>query len=77
MGVQPEPLKPPAKFITEVKQEVKSQVLSAANQNIFEHVRTLIQQGKFLELCKLEQTEATWNSSTRHSSSNSMICKSL
>ena len=58
----PEPLDPPAKFISEVKAEVKSQVLSAANQSILEHVQTLIKQGHFLELCKLEETEATWNS---------------
>ena len=54
-----EQLNPTAKFISEVKAEARSQVLSQANQNILQHVQTLIKQGSFLELCKLEQT---WNS---------------
>jgi hypothetical protein len=37
-------------------------VKSEANQTILEHVQTLIKQGKFLELSKLEMTDATWNS---------------
>ena len=57
-----EQLNPTAKFISEVKTEAKSQILSEANQNILQHVQTLIKQGSFLELCKLEQTDATWNS---------------
>ena len=53
---------PSTKFISEVKEDAKIQVISEANQTILEHVQTLIKQGKFLELCKLEMTDATWNS---------------
>ena len=44
------------------KEDAKIQVITEANQTILEHVQTLIKQGKFLELCKLEMTDATWNS---------------
>ena len=55
-------LKPPEKFITEVKKDVKIKILSDENQNIFQHIQTLVKQGKFLEITKLEQMDATWQS---------------
>ena len=55
-------LKPPTKFINEVKQDVKINILSDENQNILKHVQTLVKQGKFLEMTKLEQMDATWQS---------------
>ena len=57
-----EPLKPPHKFIEEVKKDVKTKILSDENQNILKHVQTLIKQGQILELAKLEEKDATWNS---------------
>ena len=59
---EPEALKPPQKFIDEVKLDVKCKVLSDENQNIFKHVQSLIKQGNFLQITKLEQTDATWQS---------------
>ena len=53
---------PSHKFISEVKAEVKSQVLVSENEKIFEHVKTLIKQGKYLELTQVEKTDATWQS---------------
>ena len=32
------------------------------NQNMFSHGQTLIKQGKFLELTKVQSTDATWQS---------------
>ena len=52
----------PDQFITAVKKDVKTTVLVEDNTNIFEHVQTLVKQGKFLQLTKLEETDATWKS---------------
>ena len=60
--IQAEPLPTPAAFINEVKKDVKSKVISEENQQILRHVQTLIKQGSFLEMTKLEQTDATWQS---------------
>ena len=65
LGVQPSSegdLQPSSKFISEVKQDVKSIVLVEENQSILEHVQKLIKQGNFLALSKCEQTDATWQS---------------
>ena len=53
-------LEPPTKFINDVKLDVKAMVSVEQNEATFNHVRTLIKQGKFLELSKCEQTDATW-----------------
>ena len=53
---------PSHKFICEVKAEVKSKVLTKANDDIYTHIRTLVKQGKFLELTHLEKNDATWQS---------------
>ena len=58
----PENIQPTEKFINEVKSDAKSKVLVHENQNILDHVNTLIKQGHFLKLTKLEQTDATWKS---------------
>ena len=55
-------LPPPQKFIDEVKKDVKTAVLFEESQEILSHVKTLISQGHFLELTKVEQTDATWKS---------------
>ena len=52
----------PDKFITAVKEDVKTTVLVEDNLKTFEHVQTLVKQGKFLQLSKLEETDATWKS---------------
>ena len=52
----------PEKFIEEVKNDVKVSVLHEENHAIFNHVQTLIKQGQFLELTKIEQLDATWQS---------------
>ena len=53
---------PPSKFISEVKQDVKSKVLVNENDHTFDHVKTLVKQGKFLELTYIEKNDATWKS---------------
>ena len=53
---------PSHKFVSEVKSEVKSKVLTGENENIYSHVKTLVKQGKFLELTHLEKNDATWKS---------------
>ena len=53
-------LKPPTKFIEEVKREVKAMVQVEDTEQMFNHVRNLVKQGKYLELSQLEQTDATW-----------------
>ena len=55
-------LKPPAKFISDVKADAQTQILLQENQHTFHHIQTLVKQGHFLELTKLEQTDATWKS---------------
>ena len=55
-------MKPPSKFISNVKQEAKSIISVEENGKMLEHVQTLIKQGKFLELWKCEQNDATWKS---------------
>ena len=40
-----EDLKPPERFIKEVKSDAKNKVLLKENERIFEHVQTLTQQG--------------------------------
>ena len=57
-----ETIKPSSKFISDVKKEVKSLVSVQENGKIFEHIQTLVKQGKFLELSKCEQNDATWKS---------------
>ena len=50
------------KFISEVKEDVKARIISDDKLSTFEHVKTLIKQGKILELSFLEQNDATWKS---------------
>ena len=57
-----EDLSPPKKFIEDVKLEVKTQVLVKESESILTHIQTLVKQGRFLQLTKLEQTDATWQS---------------
>ena len=57
-----EMIKPSSKFISDVKREVISLISVQENGKIFEHVQTLVKQGKFLELSKCEQMDATWKS---------------
>ena len=49
-----------AKFIEDVKADVKSLVQINETDKMLNHVQNLIKQGKYLELCQLEQTDATW-----------------
>ena len=53
-------LEPSEKFINEVKADAKLKISVNENERIFEHVQTLMQQGKYLELTKLQGTDATW-----------------
>ena len=55
-------LRPPESFIKEVKSDAKSKVLLKESERIFEHVQTLMQQGNYLELTKLQGSDATWQS---------------
>ena len=55
-------LSPPETFIKEVKADAKSKVLIQENERIFEHVQTLMKQGNYLELTKLQGSDATWQS---------------
>ena len=55
--IQPSPL-----FISGVKKEAKALVSVDENGNMLEHVQGLVKQGKFLELSKCEQNDATWKS---------------
>ena len=57
-----EDLRPPDNFIEEVKSDAKLKVIVSENEKIFEHVQTLIQQGNYLQLTKLQGTDATWQS---------------
>ena len=61
-NLAPEIIKPPSEFISNVKRDVKSLVSVDENGKILEHVQQLIKQGKFLEMSKCEQTDATWKS---------------
>ena len=58
-----EDLRPPESFMKEVKSDAKTKVLLQENERIFEHVQTLMQQGNYLELTKLQGSDATWQSS--------------
>ena len=49
-----------AKFIEDVKTDVKSLVQINETEKMLNHVQNLIKQGKYLELCQLEKTDATW-----------------
>ena len=53
---------PPPEFVKDVKTDVKCAVLMEENEHSLEHVKTLMMQGRFLELTQLERTDATWNS---------------
>ena len=57
-----EDLRPPERFINEVKADAKSKVLVSESERILAHVQTLLKQGKYLELTKVQQTDATWQS---------------
>ena len=57
-----ETVTPPQKFIDEVKKDVKLRVISEENQDILQHVQTLVKQGHILALSKVEQTDAVWQS---------------
>ena len=48
--------------MNEVKNDVKVQVLMEDNESSLNHIKTLIKQGRFLELTQMEQTDATWKS---------------
>ena len=48
--------------MSEVKADVKTRVLSNANEETFIHIQSLVKQGKFLEIIHLEKTDATWQS---------------
>ena len=48
--------------IRDVKADAKSKVLVSESERIFEHVQTLILQGNYLQLTKLQQADATWQS---------------
>ena len=60
--IEQEDLRPPAQFIKDVKSDAKSKILVSESESVLEHVQTLIQQGKYLELTKLQQSDATWQS---------------
>ena len=49
-----------AKFREDVKLEVKTMVKVDETEQMLLHVKTLVKQGKYLELCQLEQNDATW-----------------
>ena len=50
------------KFINEVKNDVKVSIQYDESKKILDHVKSLVKQGHFLELTKLELTDATWKS---------------
>jgi hypothetical protein len=53
---------PSQNFMSEVKADVKTKVLSNANEEIYAHIQSLVKQGKCLEITQLERTDATWQS---------------
>jgi hypothetical protein len=53
-------LSPPEEFVKGVKMDAKTKVLLNENEKHFEHVSSLIKQGHFLKLTKIQQTDATW-----------------
>ena len=55
-------LPPPQKFVEDVKKDVKTTIVFEESQQILNHVKSLISQGHFLELTKIEQVDATWKS---------------
>ena len=55
-----ENLAPPETFVDAVKKDTKLAVNSQDNLEMFNHVKQLVKQGKYLELAHLEQTDATW-----------------
>ena len=55
-------LPPPVNFVEAVKKDVKIQVTVDENQKSFQHIQTLVKQGKYLEMLQLQNTDATWKS---------------
>ena len=55
-------MNPPPRFISNVKQKVKSFISVEENGKMLEHVQKLVKQGKILELAKCEYNDATWKS---------------
>ena len=53
---------PPDDFINEVKKDVKTTITFEESHEILNHVKTLVKQGHFLELTKIEMMDATWQS---------------
>ena len=60
LPVDTEDLRPTESFMKEVKLDAKTKCLVKENERILEHVQTLMQQGKYLEMTKLQGTDATW-----------------
>ena len=60
--INEEPIKPPPRFISSVKQDVKSLVSVEENGKMLEHVQKLVKQGRILELAQCEFNDATWKS---------------
>ena len=55
-------LNPPAKFVSEVKSDIKAKISSDESEKHYEHVKSLVKQGHILKLTYLEQNDATWKS---------------
>ena len=49
-------------FIETVKEAVKRAVRSDESENIYEKAKSLIQQGRFIEMTLLEKSDAAWKS---------------
>ena len=50
------------KFINEVREEVKTSLYCSNKEKWTDHVKNLVQQGKFLELAQAEHEDAIWKS---------------
>ena len=61
-AISSETLVPPQEFVDEVKKDVKIAITFEENRAILSHVKTLVKQGRFLELTKVELMDATWQS---------------
>ena len=61
-GLVDETSPPPHDFVEAVKNDVKISITLDENNVILNHVKTLVKQGKFLELTKMELMDATWKS---------------
>ena len=44
--------------MSEVKADVKSKVLTNANEELYTHIQSLVNRCKFLEITQLEKTDA-------------------